>query len=227
MLETLIGAKTIVGMNIESLEEKNEEFFVEEKKVEYQRRPPCIDIALFKDAVQEFFSGADKKVKKELIDKIWACCDWYVHHIDKGTGRGVYAEAPDSIEYKHELQTAICLTQQGYDVLFAPSGMFQVSEKKFDVFLIKGTIMLKADLKAITSKHPDTIAYRIRYGSTQASRVILHVVSDISPKVLIDALRSGCYNNSNLVEIFLLYKKCFYKLPKNLITSKRILEVIK
>jgi hypothetical protein len=108
-----------------------------------------------------------------------------------------------------------------------PKGMFPAQDRKFDVFLIKGTIMLKADLKAIISKHPDTIAYRIKYGSTQASRIILHVLSDISPKVLIDSIRSGCYQNSSLIEILLLYRNSFYKLPKNLILNKRIFTIIK
>ena len=214
-------------MNIESLEEKNEAFFVEEPKAEYERRPPYIDISLFTSAVQQFFSVADKKVKKELMDKIWACCDWYVHYTDKRTGRCVYSETPNSIEYIHELHTAIFLTQVGYDVLFAPRGMFGISEKKFDVFLIKETIMLKADLKAISSNLPNTVANRIIGGSEQATRVVVHILSDISPKVLIDALRTGCYRNRKIVEILLIYKNSFYKLRKGLVISKLIFTIIK
>lgn len=214
-------------MSIDPLEEKNGPFFVAEKEFEYERRRRNIDIALFTGAVAEFFSVADRKTRLEQLEKIFASCDWYVHHTDKRTGRSVYSESTSSIGHKHELHMAVFLTQVGYDVLFAPKGMFSAQSRKFDVFLIKGTIMLKADLKCITSKHPDTIAERIKYGSTQASRVVLHVLSDTKPNKLVDALRSGCYKSSNLVEIFLVYKNCFYKLPKNLITSKRILEIIK
>jgi len=213
-------------MSIEPFEETNKAFFVEEKQIEYERRRG-IDIALFMNAVEQFFSTADRKIKKEQIEKIWACCDWYVHYTDKKTGKCVYSETSHSIEYKHELHTAICLAQAGYDVLFAPVGMFQPNARKFDVFLIRETTVLKADFKFITSTNPDSIAERIRYGSTQASRVVLHIACNITPKVLIDALRSGCYKNSMLREIILIYRNSFYKLPKNLITSKRILEIIK
>lgn len=213
-------------MNIESLKE-NEAFFVEEPAGEYQRRPPCIDIVLFKNAVLQFFSCANKKTRKEQMNKIWSCCDWYVHHTDKRTGRGVYSETSFSIEYKHELHTAIYLTEVGYDVLFAPKGMFAISDKKFDVFLIKDTIMLKADLKAITSNLPNTVANRIIGGSEQASRVVVHILSDISSKVLINALRTGCYRNKKIIEILLIYKNSFYKLRKGLIINKLIFTIIK
>ena len=115
----------------------------------------------------------------------------------------------------------------GYDILFAPKGMFARHEKRFDVFIIKGTIMLKADLKAINSQNPDTIANRIKEGSNQASRIVLHILSGVSAKILIQAMRSGCYKNPTLKEIFLLYKGNFYVLPVNLITSKRIFSILK
>ena len=213
-------------MNIESLEQGGQSF-VEEKRANYESKRRCIDIALFSSAVLEFFSVSDKKVRKELIGKIWASCDWYRHHVDKKTGKGVYSETSASIAYKHELHTAICLTRAGFDVLFAPPGMFDTHARKFDVFLIWDAVMLKADLKFITSTNPDTIAGRIKYGSTQASRVVLQIACNIRPKVLIDALRSGCFKNETIVDILLIYKNCCYILPKNLILSKRISTVLK
>lgn len=93
------------------------------------------------------------------------------------------------IEHKHELTTATLLAKINYDVVFAPKAMFSRNEKKFDVFLIRGSIIFKADLKSISSKNPDTIANRIKGGSEQASRVVIDITSDIEKNVLIDGLR--------------------------------------
>ena len=93
--------------------------------------------------------------------------------------------------------------------------------------MFKDTIILEADLKCIASKNPLTIAYRIKEGSEQASRVVLDIVSDIDRNTLIQGLRSGIYRNTLISEILMLYKKKFYRLPKSLIMSKRIYEIIK
>ena len=114
-----------------------------------------------------------------------------------------------------------------YDVVFAPLGTFKRDQKRFDVYLLRDTIILHADLKCISSKNPLTIAYRIREGSDQASRVVIEIVSDIDKKTLIQGLRSGIHRNDLIREIFLFYRKKFYRLPKSLIESKRVFDILK
>lgn len=133
----------------------------------------------------------------------------------------------DYIEHVHEKKTVNLLIEFDYDVVFAPKAMFKRDEKKFDIFLIRDTIILKADLKAVTSKNPDTIAKRIIEGSGQASRVVLDICSDIERNQLIDGLRSGVERNKLIVEILLIYKNRFYRLSKNLILSTNIYGIIK
>jgi hypothetical protein len=105
--------------------------------------------------------------------------------------------------------------------------MFTREQKKFDIFLLKDSVILKADLKSITSKNPDTIAKRIIGGSDQASRVVIHINSDIERKDLIDGLRSGVERNGLIKEILLFYKGKYYRLPKNLILSREIFRILK
>ena len=114
-----------------------------------------------------------------------------------------------------------------YDVIFAPKGLFKPSDKKFDIFLLKEHILLKADLKMIMSKNPDTIAKRIKGGCDQAPRVVVDIRSDITVKDLIDGLRSASFKNSILAEILLFYRNTFYVLTKELVLSKRINKIIK
>ena len=94
-------------------------------------------------------------------------------------------------------------------------------------FLIKKIVILKADLKSITSKNPDTISKRIRGGSEQASRLVVQINSDIEVKNLIDGLRGGVLRHDLIKEILLFYKSRFYRLPKSLIVSKEIFKVLK
>ncbi len=114
-----------------------------------------------------------------------------------------------------------------YDVVFAPAGIFPRGGKRFDIYLLKDIIILEADLKCISSKNPLTIAYRIKEGSEQASRVVLDVKSIIQAKDLIDGLRSGTGKNSLIKEVLLFYRNKFYILPVNLIWSKRIFDILK
>jgi hypothetical protein len=93
--------------------------------------------------------------------------------------------------------------------------------------MIRDTIILKADLKYITSKNPDTIAKRIRGGSEQAPRIVVDISSNINEKELIDGLRSSVERNSLIREILLIYKGKFYRLPKTLILSKAIFKILK
>jgi hypothetical protein len=214
-------------MKPESLEENRDDNIYDKGDESVSGALCYIDVTLIVSALLKFYAVADKKIKKAQIEKIFASADWYRHYCDKKTGNSVFSESPSSIEHKHELDTAICLAQIGYDILFAPKGMFDRHDKRFDVFIIKGTVMLKADLKAINSQNPDTISNRIKEGSYQASRIVLHILSDVSAKKLIQAMRSGCYKSSTLKEIFLLYKGSFYVLPINLITSNRIFSILK
>lgn len=222
-----VAYNNTADMKPESFEE-NKDYYFFEKGFDPVKGQICfIDVTLIISAVLKFYTVTDKKIKKAQIEKIFASADWYRHYCDKKTGNSVFSESPTSIEHKHELDTAICLAQIGYDILFAPKGMFARHDKRFDVFIIKGTVMLKADLKAINSQNPNTISNRIKEGSYQASRIVLHILSGVSAKNLIQAMRSGCYKSSTLKEIFLLYKGSFYVLPINLITSNRIFSILK
>ena len=188
--------------------------------------PLLVDITFFISAIKAYYKGANARAKRNEIQRILAAADWYVHYTDKRTGRRVLSESI-LIEHEHERRTAIGLAQMNYDVVFAPAGIFQRGGKKFDIYLLKDTIILEADLKCISSKNPLTIAYRIKEGSEQASRVVLDIASDIDRNTLIQGLRSGSYRNTLLSEILLVYKKKFYRLPKSLIMSKRIFDILK
>lgn len=150
---------------------------------------------------------------------------WHEHYKDKTTGRRILSETK-FIKYQHELTSAIFLAKSNYHVIFAPKALFTHEEKKFDIFLIRDTLILKAELKNITSKNSDTIAKRIIGGSEQASRIVLHINSDINKKGLINGLRSGVKKNSLIEELLLIYKGKFYKFPKTLILSKEIFKIL-
>jgi len=105
--------------------------------------------------------------------------------------------------------------------------MFQRGAKKFDIYILRDSIILEADLKCISSRSPLTIAYRVREGSEQASRVVVPITSDLDSKIQIQGLRSASFNNSLLKEILLIYKRKVYRLPKTLVMSDRIFDIIK
>jgi hypothetical protein len=184
-----------------------------------------INISLFSIAIKACRDAVNIRIRRNEIQKLLAG-DWVEHYKDKRTGRRVLSES-EFIEHEHERRTAICLAQMNYDVLFAPGGMFQRGKKKFDVYLLRDTVILEADLKCISSKNPLTIAYRIKEGSEQASRVIVDIKSDIYANDLIDGLRSGTGKNNLIKEVFLFYKNKFYVLPKSLIWSKQIYNILK
>ena len=184
-----------------------------------------VNINVFALALKAFHESVNAIERRKQIQRIMTAGDWIEHHKDKHTGRRVLSES-SVIEYNHEKLTAICLTQVNYDVVFAPKGMFRKDDKKFDIYLIRDSIILEADLKYISSRHPDTIAKRIVGGSHQARRVVLDVRSDIQSKDLVDGLRSGTAKNDLLKEILLFYKGRFYRLPKALIWSKKIFRIL-
>lgn len=189
-------------------------------------RRELVDIALFIAILAGYRIATDTKTRRILIQKIFSTIDWYVLYFDKTTGRRVLAET-SRIQHDHEGRTAMRLTKMNYDVLFAPAGLFKRSQKKFDVFLVRDTFLLEADMKSIVSKNPETIANRIIEGSNQASRVILEIRSDISGKELVDGLRSGTGKNKLIKEVLMFYRNKFYVFPVNLIWSKKIFEIIK
>jgi hypothetical protein len=185
-----------------------------------------VNLAFFMSAIKAYQTAANARSKRNEIQKILSAADWYVHYTDKKTGRRVLSESI-RIEYDHERRTAINLAQMNYDVVFAPNVMFNRSQKKFDVYLLRDTIILEADMKSVTSINPDTIANRIFSGSEQASRVVLDIKSAISAKDLVDALRSGTGKNRLIKEILLFYKNRFYRLPVDFIWSKKIFDILK
>jgi len=180
----------------------------------------------FVAAIKECQEASDPKLRRELIIKILSFDGWCMHYRDKNTERCVLSEN-ETLQYTHEKRTAICLAQMNYDVVFAPTGLFKRNDKKFDVYLLRDTIILEADLKCISTTLPDTVAKRIIGGSNQAARVVLDVRSAITASALIDGLRSGTGKNDLIKEILLFYRSRFYRLPKKLIWSKRVFEILK
>ncbi|MBN8836336.1 MAG: hypothetical protein J0I09_03700 [Sphingobacteriia bacterium] len=208
----------------EEFDDENEERI----EIEFEKSSSTIlfvDITVFATLVKSCYEAADKKLKQKQIAKLLSAEDLCEHYCDKKTKRRVLSEF-DEIEHAHERITAIYLAQADYDVLFAPKGMFKRDQKKFDIYLLKDAVILEADLKSISSKNPDTIANRIKGGEAQAKRVVVHIVSDVDYKTLIDGLRGGV-EKSSIIEILLIYKKKFYRLSKTLILSKKIFEVLK
>ena len=185
-----------------------------------------IDLMLFTSLLKPCLETIGRKARQAAIDKLLTTIQWHRHYSSRTTGNKVLAES-GYVEHDHEMKTACSLADKGYDILFAPQALFKRNEKRFDIFLIKNHVILKADLKCITSKNPDTIAKRILQGSEQASRIVVEIASDIGKKQLIDGLRSGVQNNKLIKEILLFYNRHFYQLPKDLIISKRIFELLK
>lgn len=171
-------------------------------------------------------NAIDKNIKAKEITKLLSNPNFHILHKDKITNRKVIAEFKE-FEFKHEETTAIKLNSIGFDVIFAPKGMFGRKDKKFDVFLAKDNILLKADLKCISSTNPDTIANRISSGAMQANRIVIDIQSKILPNKLIDGLKSGIIKSKGLTEIMLFYRNGYYRLPKNIIESDRIFDILK
>lgn len=184
-----------------------------------------VDVVGFIALVIKCYQLYERKAKEAAIHELLSCNGLIELYKNNDTNRKVLCES-DFTVYIHELNTAQLLTAFNYDIIFAPKGMFKRNEKRFDVFLLRTHILLKADLKAIHSKLPRTIGKRIEAGADQASIIVLHIVSDISKKDLIEGLRRGTYKNKMIKEIILLYKKKMYRLPKALIENNRIFQII-
>jgi hypothetical protein len=122
--------------------------------------------------IQACFKYISSVHKKEQIKKLLSAKDWYEIHKEAKTGRRVLSSSA-VMEHEHEKVTAIILTRMNYDVIFVPTAMFNRAEKRYDVLLLRDTIILKADLKCIHSKNPDTIGKR-RSGSG-ASRCLTYL----------------------------------------------------
>ncbi len=171
-------------------------------------------------------NAIDKNLKAIEIKKLLSNPNFHILYKDKITNRKVIAEFKE-FEFKHEETTAIKLNSIGFDVIFAPKGMFGRKDKKFDVFLAKDNILLKADLKFISSTNPDTIANRIASGAMQANRIVIDIHSKILPNKLIDGLKSGVIKTKELSEIMLFYRNGYYRLPKNILESDKIFDILK
>lgn len=189
-------------------------------------QPFFFDITLFTSLLKPCFDAVGVRQKQVAIKKLLNSCDWVLLHQDKASECSVYAERAE-LEHKHELKTAKSLAQKGYDVLFAPKAMFLRGEKKFDVFLIRDHVILKADLKSIASKRPDGIARHIKNGAEQASRIVIDIVSDIQRKDLVDGLRGGIKKSRSLREILLFYNSRFYRIRRDEIHSNKIHSLLK
>jgi hypothetical protein len=190
-----------------------------------KNKPDSFDLALFKAIVQKIKAG-NKEVKIEEIRKLLSFPGLITHHKSKITGRIILSDC-HSFEYPHEHHTSKKLTEVNYDVIFVPKGYFKRSEKKFDVFLSRGHVLLETELKCITSNNPDTIAKKIVYGSQQSLRLVIDIHSQIQKRSLIEGLRTGCVKNSIVREILVFYNSRFFCLPKPVILSKKIFDILK
>ncbi len=175
--------------------------------------------------IKKYNDAVGTKKKRKAIENLLGSEEWVVLHTDRSTDCSVYTEKED-MDHDHEISTARALTAMDYDVLFAPSGMFTRDGKRFDVFLIRSHVILKADLKSISSKNPDTIANRITGGAQQANRLVIDIVSDIDTRTLVDGLRSGIVGQRKLVEILLFYRNRFFRLTYQEIMGKNIYKML-
>lgn len=190
------------------------------------RRLLLIDVTAFLACVQAVVEAATRVIRAEQIARLLATPDLVEHYRSKKTGRRVLAEF-EEFQHPHEFITAIKLTEVGFDVVFAPKGMFKTAAKKFDVFLLRDFTLLKADLKSVSSQNADSIADRIVSGRMQAERLVVDVQPHIRRRVLIDGLQSGMMGRNGHKEILLFWGQKYYRLPKALILSRRIFNVIK
>lgn len=185
-----------------------------------------IDITFFLSLLQSWADAIGARNKRKAVDRLLASEEWIVLYKDAATGCCVYTEK-ENIDHPHEVSTAHALAAVGYDVLFAPVGIFPRHHKRFDVYLIRKHIILKADLKSIGSKNPDTIAQRIKDGAQQANRLVIDIVSDISTRNLIVGLRSGIVGQKTLIEILLFFRNRFYRLKRQEIMGKNIFKILR
>lgn len=183
------------------------------------------DITIFFTLLKFYFEAINVKQKRTAIKNLLNSNHWRLLYKNKNSGCCVYAEN-ENLEHDHELKTAKALAERGYHVLFAPKAMFRREDKKFDVFLIRGHIMLRADLKNIISKNPETIANRIAEGGQQASRVVVFIQSDLKRKALVNGLRDGIERSYSLKEIYLFYKNRFFQLNRKDINSNKIYKLL-
>ncbi len=185
-----------------------------------------LDIEEFKEVVLQIQKTTAVAARAALVGHLLTLPGLTVHY-DCGDPKTRVLSDFKEFEHNHERLTACKLADHGYNVLFAPKGMFTRFGKRFDVYLCKGHILLQADLKSLTTKNPDTIGQRIKGGSNQASRVVLDITSDITARVLIDGLKLGCKRNDTLVQIILCYKNKCQVLTKEQILSKKIFDLVK
>lgn len=184
------------------------------------------DAATLLNLIWKCFNTSSPKQRHSAIKELLNSSIWFVLYRDSETHRKIYAEK-EIILHSHEMETAKALCAVGFDVLFAPDCLFSKTEKRFDVFLIRDHIILKAELKNISSKKQNTIAKRVVEGSEQSSRLVLNILSNIERKTLIDGLQSGTYKNEKVKEILLFYNSRFYRLRRGQIISRRIFNIIK
>lgn len=185
-----------------------------------------VNIESFKKILSLIEATRTPMLREDYMQQLFSLPGFKIHYQHGSPKRIVLAEFYE-FEHAHEFKTASKIAATGYDVLFVPKGYFNSGQKRFDVFMSRGHILLPADLKCIISKKPDTIAKRIKGGSEQANRVILDITSDIDVKSLIDGLRSGCERNEDLIEVVLFFRSKCHFLLKERILSKHIFKILK
>lgn len=178
------------------------------------------------DLIGKCLHSSTSKKRHSAIEDLLNSSIWFILYRDKKTHRKVYAEK-EIILHSHEMETAKALCAVDFDILFTPDCLFAKTEKRFDVFLIRDHVILKAELKNISSQKPNTITKRITEGAEQSSRLVLNILSNIERKTLIDGLQSGTYKNEKVKEILLFYNSRFYRLRRGQIISRRIFNIIK
>jgi hypothetical protein len=185
------------------------------------------DITGFVSTIKIIFESANKVKKREYVRKLKNDKDLKSIYINPDTSQQVYKHIYTSV-LEHEMNTAVKLTLYGYDVVFAPKGMFKRNEKRFDIFLIKNNeVVIKADLKSNFEGTVNSISNSIVAGNEQAENIVIDFLSNIHYKNLIDGLRMGLKASSKIKNLIIFYKKEYYAFDRSIIFSKQIYRLLK
>ena len=184
------------------------------------------DITGFVTVIQSIIESRKRKTRIQLIRQLKTDKDLIVLYVNSSNGNQIFKHEYTKI-FDHELSTAIKLTDVGFDVIFAPKGMFKREEKKFDIYAVyKEAFLIKADLKANFVPTVNAVFKQIESGARQAEHLVLDIKSSIKRDDLIDGLRSGLKEGRNVKTILLFYKKKFHNLDRSIIFSKVIFKRI-
>lgn len=185
------------------------------------------DVTGFVLIIKSIIDNRHLVTRQKLIQELLTDKDLFSVYINAENGNQIFKHEYTLI-LDHELSTAEKLTGVGFDIIFAPKGMFKRGQKRFDIYAIrKNGILFKADLKANFEPTKNSIFNAIKSGGKQADHIVLEIKSAIQIEDLISGLEEGCRDEKNVKTIMLFYKKRFFNLDRNTILSKRIYKLLK